>query len=166
MNQNIAGMDCDVPAAERVRALLGHPTAGVAYQAVALAGARIVYRVLQRERQAAEATISLAQRQKLQHMVESLEQTYAAVCSSLSAPCVKVEKAMANAERRERLGETNWWFALTEAIEALDSGIEAIVALVSAQPKGVASRLLAAVVVGLLHRHRSELLKEAEQWIG
>lgn len=156
----------DVPAAERVRALAGHPQAtGIAFQSIAVAGARILFGVLQRERQVATATISLGQREKLQGMVETLEQTYASVCDSVSAPCGKALDVMSTKVRAADIAETSWWFALTEAIEALEEGIEAMTALVGRQPKGGASRILGGIIVRLLHRHRSELLREAEQWI-
>ncbi|HEX7070848.1 MAG TPA: hypothetical protein VF190_08580 [Rhodothermales bacterium] len=160
-------VDAELPAAERVRALARHTQSdGVAYQSVAVAGLQILERVLRHEKAAAAAAISLAQRDKLDAMVQSLEQTVVALRTSLSAQGTKMLFACTRNRPKPDTDERSWWFALTEAIEALESGIDAISGIVSSQPRGGAARLLSGTIARLLHRHHNDLLSEAEHWIG
>ena len=161
------GGDVDLPAAERVRTLARHAHAdSVAYQSVAVACLQITQNVLQRERDAADAAISLAQREKLQEMIGSLERTVEALESSLSPKGSKMLSARARATAAEKGEKRNWWFALTEAMETVEKGVDTVSGIVSGQPKGGAARVLSSVIARLLHRHHNELLSEAEQWIG
>jgi hypothetical protein len=161
------GLDAELPAAERVRDLARHTQSdSVAYQSVAVAGLQILERVLRHEKAAAAAAISLAQRDKLAGMVQSLEQTVSALRTSLSAQGTKMLHACTQNRPITRTDERSWWFALTETIEALEGGIDAISGIVSCQPRGGASRQLSGTIARLLHRHHNDLLSEAEHWIG
>ncbi len=123
-------------------------------------------RVLDREKAAAVAALSLAQREKLLEMVHSLEQTLAALRMSLNTQGSKMLVACTRPRVKAAQEERSWWFALTETIEILEDGIDAVSGIVSCQPKGGPSRVLSGVLARLLHRHHNELLAEAEQWIG
>ena len=156
-----------IPSAERVRALARHAQSdSVAYQSVAVAGLQILERVLSHEKAAASAAISLAQRDKLEAMVHALEQTVAALRMSLSVQGSKMLHACSQTCPETPRSERSWWFALTEAMEALEGGIDAISGIVASQPRGGAARMLSSVIARLMHRHHNELLGEAEQWIG
>lgn len=161
------GANAELPSAERVRALARHAHSdSVAYQSVAVAGLQILERVLKQERIAAAAAISLAQRDKLDAMVCTLEETVAALRMSLSVQGSKMLFACTQTLGNTNPDERSWWFALTETIQALEDGIDAISGIVSGQPKGGASRTLSSVIARQLHRHHNDLLSEAEQWIG
>ncbi len=157
----------EIPPADRVRSLARLANAdGVAYQSVAVAGVQVLERVLDREKAAASAALSLAQREKLFAMVSSLEQTLNALRMTLSSQGSKMLLACTKARIGPNSEEHSWWFALTEAIQALEEGIDAVSGIVSCQPKGGPARILSGILVRMLHRHHNELLSEAENWIG
>lgn len=157
----------ELPSAERVRALARHVQAeSVAYQSVSVVGLQILERVLKYERAAAEAAISLAQRDKLAGMISALEQTSEALRSSMSSKASKMMYACTHPLAGLRSRERSWWYALTESIHALESGIDAASKIVSGQPKGGAARLLMSVITRQLRSHHNALLHEAEEWIG
>ena len=157
----------ELPPSERIRALARHASSdSVAYQSVAVAGLQILERVLDREKAAAAAALSLAQRDKLEGMVRTLEETVSALRMSLNPQGSKMLVACSATRPSVPSEERSWWYAITEAMEALEGGIDAVSGIVSCQPKGGAARVLSGVIARLLHRHHNALLGEAEQWIG
>lgn len=154
------------PAAERIRAVaqdVQHNT--VAFQSVAVAALQTLGCVLQRERQVAAASISLAQNEKLHAMINALEATTEALRDLLSAQGSKMLRMCSGPAAPERLHENSWWFALVEAIQVLEEGMERMISIASGQPKGSAARLLSSVVVRQLRSQHHLLLAEADQWI-
>ena len=149
---------------ERVRGLAfaaGRDT--TIFQAVVVTSLQTLHRVLDRERQAAAAAISLAQGDKMRDMVRATEAMIAALTATLSKQGSKMLHLCSGT--RSTRGEASWWFALTETIEALEEGKERMAAIVYGQPKGAPARTLSSLVVRLLHHQHNALLAEAEQWI-
>lgn len=165
-----AGIDVAVadgvqPHAKRIRDLAGTTgSQSVVFQSVTVAALQALEQVLAREREVAEAAISLAQGEKLREMIESLEAVLDALHEMLSAQGSKMLH-MAPERANGAGAERSWWFTLTEALQSLDDGINRIASLVSGQPKGGPARTLSSIIVRLLHQHHQQLLDEAEQWI-
>lgn len=156
-----------LPHAERVRALAEHDSSGsVVFQSTAVGALQVLRRVAAAERAAADAAISLAQQQKLEDMISGLEATAAALQDTLSTQGRQMlglcDDSRASARPAE---ERSWWFALSEAVEALEEGTAWMATVVSGQPKGCAARTLSSIIARQLRRHHQELLSEAEAWI-
>lgn len=151
--------------AERMRALAEREkTAGVAFQSVVVAVLQVIDRVRCAERQAAEASISLGQREALDEMTAGLDATSVALRGMLSQQGEKMHN-LSTACRIDD-AEPSWWFALSEAIETVERAIECVTSIVSSQPKGCASRMLSSIVARQLRGHHHALLGEANEWMG
>lgn len=136
----------------------------VAFQAVVVGALQALRHVEQHERQAAAASISLAQREKLLEMAADLVAVQAALRHALrdrGAQMLGLGAAAAPAPA----DETSWWFALAEATQAAEESTERTASLVSGQPRGSAVRTLGTLVSRLLHRHHDALLAEADEWL-
>lgn len=154
-----------IPYAERVKDLKQHEQAkSVIFQSVIVASIQVLQRALFHERQVATAAISLGQRDKLQQMTAAIEQTVDALQDALT-PQGKQMLDLAPEQQDEKNDEMNWWFVLSDAMQALEDGIDWIKSVVSSQPRGGAARLLSSVIVRLLYRHHQELQDEAEHWL-
>lgn len=161
-NGDAKAVDCAY--ADRVRTLVSSLHGSVACQSVAVAVLHTLDRVLQTERQAASAAISLAQGEKLEQMIAMSEETLDAIADALNAQGTH----MMNLSVESPLDgddENSWWFALTEAIESIENGTQRVLSLASGQPKGGAVRQLSTIVVQLLRNKHRQLLSEAEAWI-
>lgn len=154
-----------LPYAERVRSLAQHAQAeSVVFQSVAVTALQILNRARYYEHQVAEAALSLAHREKLRDMVAELDATARALRAALSEQGTQMLDLSTPEGARVPEGRY-WWFALTEALQALEEGAGFIASVVSGQPKGGATRVLSSVIARLLHRHHNALLAEAESWI-
>ncbi len=143
-----------------------------AFQSVVVAIAQALDDALRLEYAAAEAAISLAQREKLEGMVEELQQAVVALQGALNEKGHQLLRSTAGSPSLSSEGfepgsnsESAWWFALSEAIQGLKENANRVSSLVTGQVKGGAMRDLAAIAVRLLQRHRNELLIEAERWM-
>jgi hypothetical protein len=151
---------------ERLQSLAEHAREeGAAFQSVAVAALQILERVLRYERMAAEAALSLGQREKLQSMVATAEQACTTMQRSLSVQGAKVKELCTSGCGELEEGDPSWWFALTEALDILEKGTEQMASLTTAQPESSPSYDLSRFIARLLRKHHDELLLEAEQWI-
>lgn len=158
-------LELPVEFTEQIRALAQHgDVESVAFQSVAVSVLTALARVRRWERQGAAAAISLAQREKLEHMVRVVEAAEDALRSTLSTRGAMMQE-LREGRGVEESDERSWWFALTETLQALEENIEWVSSLVAGQPKGSATRGLISIIVRLLRRHYHELLAEAEQWM-
>ncbi|WP_457653165.1 hypothetical protein [Rhodocaloribacter sp.] len=152
--------------AERVRALAaGGMFDTASCQSVVVAVLRVLARVRVRERAVAAATMSLGQREKLSGMVAALDAVAEALREALSEPGRKMMDLDPEPEAGA-VDESLWWYALAEALQALEAGLRQIASMVAGQPKPSAARTLAALVARMLRRHYHALLAEAEHWMG
>lgn len=138
---------------------------GAVFQSVAVAALQILDRALFYEQKAAEAALSLGQREKLQAMIATTEEALVVLKGTLSAQGAKVMDLCAEQRREEPTEDQSWWFALTDAQEILAEGTERMRSLTTAQPDGSPAHELSEFVARLLHGHYHELHLEAEQWI-
>lgn len=138
---------------------------GTVFQSVAVAALQILERVVCYEREAADAALSLGQREKLQSMVETSEQACATLQNSLSVQGAKVKQLCTEGPPANFGDDRSWWFVLTEALDILEKGTEQMASLTSAQPEGSPACALSRCIAQLLREHHDELLLEAEQWI-
>lgn len=152
------------PYAEQVRRVIGGPNRGVAFQSLAVASLQTLHTVLACEKQAAAAAISLAQGEKLSDMIETSETTAAAIADALDDKGLHMLN-LTPGDGTGQHGDTSWWFALTETIQAIEDGTNRILSLASGQPKGGPGRQLSSVVVRLLRNQHHRLLSEADAWI-
>lgn len=136
---------------------------GVAFQSVAVAALQVLDRICCSEKQVAQAAISLGQRAALEEMVAGLEATSEAIREMLSDQGEKMHDLSAPCTLPDT--PPSWWFALSEAIETLDDGIDCMTSLVANQPKGGATRTLTSIVARQLRRHHHVLLHEAGTWM-
>jgi hypothetical protein len=156
-----AGVSC----AAQVQALARHAQVeGLAYQSVVVAALQTVDRVLARQHQAAAASLSLAQGEKLHQMIATLERVREALQASLSQQGAKM---LGLAAERTTPGEESqaWWFSLSEAIQALEEGIDWMKSVVSGQPRGGPARTLSMLLTHLFTHQHEALLKEAAEWV-
>ncbi|MFQ5572222.1 MAG: hypothetical protein ACE5G0_21310, partial [Rhodothermales bacterium] len=61
--------------------------------------------------------------------------------------------------------ESSWWFALCEAMHALENGLFGIQSIAAGQPAGTVTHALSGLVVLLLRHHYNLVFAEAEQWM-
>lgn len=156
------GTDC--PYTDRLRNVVFGLQGSVACQSVAVAVLQTLNRVLQRERLAAKAAISLAQGEKLERMIQTSEAALDALEDGLNAQGNHMLNLCADADVAPP-EDSSWWFALTETIESIENGTQRILSLASAQPKGGAARQLSTIAVQLLRNKHHQLLSEADAWI-
>ena len=153
------------PFAARIRGLAHEAEIGsVAFQSVAVAALRRLYRVLYHEQQVAEAALSLAQQEKLHAMLASLEEVTEALEGTLNTQGMQMLKFSSDDVADEPV-EHFWWFALTETIQVLEESIAWIASMVKGQPKGGPTRTLSSVIARVLRNHHNTLLAEAEEWM-
>lgn len=153
------------PYAARIEALAQDVEAGrVVFQSVAVTALQLLERAMRRDRQAVEAALSLGQREKLQDMLETLETTAKALREALSEQGAQM-LSLCEEPKTGDSEERSWWFALTEAIEALEDGAQQMAPLAAGQPEGSAARELGELTEHLMRQHHADLLTEAEQWI-
>lgn len=150
---------------ERVQAVTEQEETGSAtVQSVLVAALQAVHRVLQCERQAVQASISLGQGEKLQQMIASLEATEQALRESLTEQGAKMldltlkKGPLAAGSDKEH----PWAAALSCILLTLEEDIDWIISLVARQPKGSPGRTISGIVVHLLHHHYNQVLAETE----
>lgn len=139
---------------------------GAVFQSVVVAALQILDRALCYEERAAEAALSLGQREKLQSMIATTKSVLSTLKGTLSTQGAKVMDLCAEQRREEpAVEDPSWWFVLTDALEILAEGAERMNSLTTAQPEGSPAYNLSAFVSQLLRTHHHELHLEAEQWI-
>lgn len=138
---------------------------GAVFQSVVVAALQILDRALFYEQRAAEAALSLGQREKLQSMIATTREALVTLKGTLSAQGAKVMDLCAEQRREEPVEDQSWWFALTDALEILAEGAERMNSLTTAQPEGSPAHELSEFIARLLQAHYHKLHLEAEQWI-
>lgn len=149
---------------ERLRDLLASSTRdGVVFQSIIVACLQTVTRARLREEQVARASISLAQHEKLDALLQEL----IAIEGELDDALTHQGRRMLDLSNSNLApaDDTRWWYALSEAIQELEDGTERMASLVGNQPRGAEVRRLAGTVVRLLHKHHVQLVAEAEEWM-
>lgn len=136
-----------------------------AFQSVSVAVLQTLNRACYHERRAAETILSLAQHQKLQHLIDELEATRQTLDAMLSPHGALMLSRNTASPSGEAL-ESSWWFALCEALHALGEGVARMRVLTAAQPRSSAAWVLSDTVGRLLKRHYNALFAEAEHWLG
>lgn len=139
---------------------------GTAFQSVVVVAVQILERALCYEREAAEAALSLGQREKLNSMVDTAEEAASILRSILNAQGgAKVMDLCSQGDAPTPTDNQPWWFALTDALEVLEEGTSRMSSLTTAQPKDSTARELSQVIAQLLRQHHDALLIEADEWI-
>jgi hypothetical protein len=136
-----------------------------AFQSVAVAAVQILERALCFERVAAHAALSLGQREKMQSMVETVQDAVRTLRGALSVQGAKVMRLCSETQAAPPTEGQPWWFALTDALEVLEEGTGRMSSLTTAQPEGSPAHALSRCITQLLRGHHDALLLEAEQWI-
>lgn len=157
---------------DTLTARLAEDSGSTAFQSVVVAIAQAIDDALRLEYAAAEAAISLAQREKLEAMVKELQQAAVSLQGALNEKGHQLLRSTSGSPSLSSEGfepgsnsESAWWFALSEAIQGLKENANRVSSLVTGQVKGGAMRDLAAIAVRMMQRHRNDLLIEAERWI-
>jgi hypothetical protein len=152
------------PHVVRITDLLSHPQAsGVAFQSVLVSAIQVLEDVLAYQRHIARSAISLAQRDKITEMVNSLEDTIKSLSGGLNEQgrrMLSMRPPVAPVSR----AEDAWWYLLAEAAEAAENGAALLAQIVSGQPRGGPARTLSSVVARILHRQHQDLIQEADTW--
>lgn len=142
-----------------------------AFQAVLVAITQSLNEAISSEYDAAEAAISLAQREKLQAMIEELRKVATLLHESLDEKgrrlrdCSQKSSDRLSPFRPADNSESAWWFSLTESVEAVRGSADRIESMMQSQPKDAPVRQLGRIVERLLRRHYRQLLFEAERWM-
>lgn len=144
--------------------LSAQETYGAAFQSVAVAAVQILERALCFEQKAANAALSLGQREKLQSMIDTVQEATVTLRKALSTNKSSVIHLCDEAET-DTGDDKPWWFALNDALGVLEEGTHRMSSLIAAQPDGSSSRKLSEHVTHLLQSHHDALLLEADQWI-
>ena len=154
-------------------------TSRTAFQSMLVAALHAVERATDRVRIAEASALSLAQRQKIADVVADLCETEAALRAGLDrqGACLLKEKwtlkglvKQAKAQVQASLQTTDdgprlsWWFAFTEALEALEDAAAGMTAFADAQPGGAPSEALGRQVAARFRAHHDALVDEAEHW--
>lgn len=151
---------------EAVRAVGGEAVLqGTAFQSMVVAALQALDQACYHERRVATAAISLAQRQKLAHMLAELEATADELRQMLSQQGATMVSRM-TAASTEETRESSWWFTLCEALHVLDEGTSGLRSTTAGQPRNSTTRAFSTLIAGLLERHYNTLFVEAEQWLG
>ncbi len=144
--------------------LRAQETYGAAFQSVAVAALQILERALCFEQKAANAALSLGQREKLQSMIDTVQEATVTLRKALSTNKSSVMHLCDEAET-DTGDDKPWWFALNDALGVLEEGTHQMSSLIAAQPNGSSSRQLSEHITHLLRSHHDALLLEADQWI-
>lgn len=152
------------PVAHRLRELLeSSQRDGVVFQSVLVACLKTIERVRSSEEHVSKASISLAQQEKLDHLLAEIVIIDQALREALTT---QGQRMLDMSEPSAHDGaESRWWYALAEAIEELEKGTERMASLVGNQPRGTEVRRVAGTIVRLLHKHHAQLVMEAEEWM-
>ncbi|QXD14001.1 hypothetical protein GQ464_011085 [Rhodocaloribacter litoris] len=153
------------PEADRARLLAEEGRLGDATgQSVIVTILQVLARIRRSEQTVAASAMSLAQREKLTGMIAGLDAFSATLEKALQDPGRKM-LALKPRARAEPAGESLWWFALAEALQAIEAGVKQIAAVVAGRPRGHPARLLGSLAMRLLRRHEHALLAEAAHWM-
>ncbi|MDA1028975.1 MAG: hypothetical protein O3B41_07980 [Bacteroidetes bacterium] len=114
-------------------------------------------RVLSAEKALEAASISLAQRTKMEHFRNETSRMIEVLGAEMPQH-ISLSTVVA-------LEEPSWWFALSETTHVLEECVEQLSGMVSKQEKGSAVRDLTAQCVSLLRDHYNEYLLEARNWM-
>lgn len=142
-----------------------------AFQSVVVALTQALNGAMTGEHEAAEAAISLAQREKLQEMIEELREVASVLHESLDEnglrllDCSGTLSDRLSAFRPAENSESAWWFSLSEASEAVRGSADRVESMMQGQGRDCPARQIACIVARLLRRHHRHLLFEAERWM-
>lgn len=151
---------------EALRALVRDmPKCGTVFQSVAVAAVQILDRALCFEREAAEAALSLGQRERMQQMVSTAEEAAQILRDTLHRQGAKVMHLCGESTPPGPQNGQKWWFALNDALGVLDEGTGRMASLTTAQPEGSPAHELSSLIAQLLRAHHDALLVEADEWI-
>ena len=151
---------------EQIRALARHPEAdSVSFQCVVATALQTLDRVLYRERRAAEAAISLAQQEKLQHMMTTVTSVREALRGMLNTQGAAMMRQQTSAPDDDEASSEQWWYALSEALQVVDEGRVWLRSIMNGQERGGLPHTLGHIVGTLLNAHYATLCDEAEQWM-
>lgn len=114
-------------------------------------------RVLSAEKALEAASISLAQRSKMEHFRSETSHMIEVLGAEMPQQ-ISLSTVVA-------LEEPSWWFALSETTHVLEECVEQLSGMVSRQEKGSAVRDLTAQCVSLLRDHYNEYLLEGRNWM-
>ncbi len=145
---------------ESIRALCAGDFSGTADRMTAAAALGSVQKVLAAEVHLKDTAISLAQEEKLDHLLAELhEVAEALVLCQESATAKDIPEA-------SDIGEIpNWWFALSEMLQVCEREIEFVTSIGRGQRREGPARELCNVVVRVLRKHYQEAMTEAKNWI-
>jgi len=146
---------------------VGEDISSTAFQSMLAVTAEAVTRILEAEKTALQAAISLAQQERLKYLVEEMETAQRLLLQELTASGRKL-MVLSNHHTTlpvEMDEERSWWFALSEAISQLEESIRWIHSLTQSQPEETATRKLGELVETLFQHHLEQLSQEAERWM-
>lgn len=157
---------CTEQTTSALRTLAQCPETGsIAFQSVAVAAIRTLDRARVAVCEAGQAALSLGQQTKIKRIVGSLDSAAQTLEATLSDKGNRMLDLNACAPVTKNGEDTTWWFALTEAIQTVDAGIDWLTSLVSGQPDGAPTHMLGSLVSDFLRTHHDALLLEAETWM-
>lgn len=135
----------------------------VAFQCIVVAALQTLDHVRLSEQHVAEAALSLAQHQKLDAMIATVD----AAADALHTLLMPQGTAMLRQHKpaATETPEYLWWFALTETLHILEEGLAWIRSVAAGQARGGAAHTLSRIISLLLYEHYRDLLAEAEQWM-
>jgi hypothetical protein len=155
------GVADEVEALRAVAAL--PPDGGAGFQSVAVAAVQILERAASCECTAAQAALSLGQREKLSAMAEAAREAVRILRGTLSTQGARVMDLCAETPAPD--DDPDWERVLARTRTTLARGAEQMASLTAAQPCESPARALSRATARLLHAHHDALVQEARQWI-
>lgn len=152
----------DGPAAHIRRLADEADTGSLAFQSVLVAALKVLGRLYRSEHQVEGAAISLAQREKLQSMVISLEQTIDVLKELLSSQGHNMLRLDPNNTAQDA-EESSWTQSVEQANRVCAESTDWMRYVVAGQPREGAARQLSDIVTDLLRSHNEELHGEVEK---
>jgi hypothetical protein len=135
-----------------------------AFQGVVQVALQSLHQVRHYEQRASGAAISLAQRLKLQRMVEVVDATIQTLQELLHRSGARALDQRRSAPP-DQAPESSWWFSLCEAMHVLEQSASYIHTIAVGQSMGTATHMLTGLVASLLLHHYQAVEAEAEQWM-
>ncbi len=132
------------------------------FQSMLAAAIEVLNRVLHAEEHAAVAAISLAQQERLQLLIQEIQQALALLMGALRESGKQLLALAPPSNLSEQA--TSWWYALSEAIAQLEKDMQWLHSLTQSQERGSPTWTLGTIVEEMLQHHLAQLSEEAERW--
>lgn len=155
-------LEIDINVTEQLQSLLSNEkVSSIAFQSVLVSAIQIFQRVQEDETALSNAAISLAQRQQIKEMLDSVELMTETLKTALNAQGTRILDLQPN-NLSSSTEKKTWWICVESTIKTLTAGNEWINSIVAGQDEENPTRILASIVSSFLKDHHSTLHSEVQ----